>query len=560
MQKLSSFVCVNPPLILSNVVQRTLPSLPSITELAFVPMAEHFEPTPQYPSFLGDYHAAIESPPPANPDNSRYYHCSPLSQSGTYDFPCPQFGLCPVQTEENNGYISPDKLSRSYNSYGYEHEAEHQHHYQHRNRHQHRREMSADKKSGEGAPNFGPTNQIEKLYSTRGQLVTPKIIAKIGSNFFRTGDPCVWTCYRRNYISVDVGFQLNQMLETPLALGPLADEEAPRPVRGFSMVVSATAESLTGGRDEVRGLIQHTPKRDKASAVKPSLKPVSPSFPASPAIPAPVGPSAWSNHHQLDTHRHGPYESRYTQQNLTIQPPMKQSFERIHFENATQNNGHRRAQQQFYHLVVELHAHVDHGEPVKIAEVKSDRLVVRGRSPGHYGDGPRSHGPNRRGAAPGRARQREPQQSLPSLNQVLDNSGPFNNSQYGSQGNYQYDQRRIPEVAHAAYSADLATNVTPPYAHIGNKLDPSGDYHTSVDLPRPAFRIYHEQSQVFRAPNASEQPEGFRASSSALSETLYRPELPPVTTGPSSTPYDRTYYTRLAWTLSPSLNPDSMGC
>ena len=54
---------------------------------------------------------------------------------------------------------------------------------------------------------------------------------------------------------------------------------------------------------------------------------------------------------------------------------------------ATANNGKRRAAQQYYHLLVELWA--DCGQSgadqfVKVAYRKSAKMIVRGRSPGHY--------------------------------------------------------------------------------------------------------------------------------------------------------------------------------
>jgi meiosis-specific transcription factor NDT80 len=64
------------------------------------------------------------------------------------------------------------------------------------------------------------------------------------------------------------------------------------------------------------------------------------------------------------------------------------TFERIQFKQATANNGKRRAAQQYYHLVVELYVDVGTQNPgeqfVKIAERKSAKMIVRGRSPGHY--------------------------------------------------------------------------------------------------------------------------------------------------------------------------------
>jgi hypothetical protein len=65
------------------------------------------------------------------------------------------------------------------------------------------------------------------------------------------------------------------------------------------------------------------------------------------------------------------------------------TFERIQFQNATANNGKRRTQQQYFRLAVELWAETcQEGsldtECVKVVHQYSARLVIRGRSPGHY--------------------------------------------------------------------------------------------------------------------------------------------------------------------------------
>jgi len=71
--------------------------------------------------------------------------------------------------------------------------------------------------------------------------------------------------------------------------------------------------------------------------------------------------------------------------------------------SATANNGMHRAQQQYYHLIVELWANIQklqEQQPnwIKIAQRVSQPVVVRGRSPGCYqNEGPHSantpHGP-----------------------------------------------------------------------------------------------------------------------------------------------------------------------
>ncbi|KAF7591774.1 hypothetical protein BBP40_001100 [Aspergillus hancockii] len=89
------------------------------------------------------------------------------------------------------------------------------------------------------------------------------------------------------------------------------------------------------------------------------------------------------------------YNSSYSNAPPPSQPPTQHTFERIQFQKATANNGKRRAQQQYYNLVVDLYAEIagpvssNETQWIKIARKLSHPMVVRGRSPGHYKDGRR---------------------------------------------------------------------------------------------------------------------------------------------------------------------------
>ncbi|KAJ5711439.1 p53-like transcription factor DNA-binding [Penicillium malachiteum] len=238
------------------------------------------------------------------------------------------------------------------------------------------------------APPFNDTNILESIVADYGgsqTRVNPEIQAKIGRGFFASDGK--WTCYRRNYFAVTCSFSLSPWpASVPLYVrqenGNLA------PIRGFQMSISAIVnESYT----ETRELVQHTPKRDKQSERKPGPVPLNPSPPPS------LAASSTGN----GTHSSFPLNSQSLDYNASFSgapqpcaPPTSHMFERIQFQKATANNGKRRAQQQYYNLVVELHAEVSdpvtgESEPVLIARRHSDRMVVRGRSPGHYKDGRR---------------------------------------------------------------------------------------------------------------------------------------------------------------------------
>ena len=232
------------------------------------------------------------------------------------------------------------------------------------------------------APPFEETSILESIVADVGgtqQTVKPEVQAKIGRGFFASDGK--WTCYRRNYFSVTCSFSLHPWPSTaPLYIRH--SDNTLEPIRGFGMAISAI---VNGQYSETRELVQHTPKRDKQSERKPERVTLQPSPP-----PSLTGVSMGNCNHPgfpLGSHSMD-YNPSFTGGPQPCQPPTSHMFERIQFQKATANNGKRRAQQQFYNLVVELYAEV-RGEWIKIARRHSDQMVVRGRSPGHYKDGRR---------------------------------------------------------------------------------------------------------------------------------------------------------------------------
>ncbi|KAK4157337.1 p53-like transcription factor [Chaetomidium leptoderma] len=191
-----------------------------------------------------------------------------------------------------------------------------------------------------------------------------------------------WTCYRRNYFSCVCSFSLTPMMHntTPIHFLPTGSAQA-YSVYGFAMCISAAVSDNDSHAIE---LVQHTPKRDKGPTAKPERVRLSPKPPH-------------ASHHPLTSLYAGPDgslgSSRY-EQGFGQQPPQQSSapgehtFERVQFKQATANNGKRRAAQQYYHLIIELWADVGPQggtDPwVKVAYRKSAKMIVRGRSPGHY--------------------------------------------------------------------------------------------------------------------------------------------------------------------------------
>lgn len=186
--------------------------------------------------------------------------------------------------------------------------------------------------------------------------------------FYSEGD---WTCYRRNYFSCMCSYNYTPMLpSTPIQFTP-DNSSHTYTVFGFAMSISAVvAESDSTQID----LVQHTPKRDKGPVSKPEKVRLEPRPPQQMGMYS-------TDHTRM-------FEGGYMVNSRGIHPT-EHTFERIQFKQATANNGKRRAAQQYYHLVIELYADVGTQSPdqsgyIKIAQRKSAKMIVRGRSPGHY--------------------------------------------------------------------------------------------------------------------------------------------------------------------------------
>jgi len=193
-----------------------------------------------------------------------------------------------------------------------------------------------------------------------------------------------WTCYRRNYFSIVCSYSLSppnpnypnagiQFLRT--------GDQQPYPVYGFAMSISAVVADNENLSIE---LVQHTPKRDKGPIAKPEKVRLSSKPPQ--ASHHPINSIYNSSSGVGDLASSRGYDQGFGQtqsSNLNNE----HTFERIQFKQATANNGKRRAAQQYYHLIVELWADTgsQQGDPfVKVAFKKSAKMIVRGRSPGHY--------------------------------------------------------------------------------------------------------------------------------------------------------------------------------
>ncbi|KAL2396933.1 hypothetical protein ABEF93_004956 [Exophiala dermatitidis] len=236
-------------------------------------------------------------------------------------------------------------------------------------------------------PPFGETVVLYPVLTVRNQQLIPEITASIQKGFFQVDRK--WTCYRRNYFAVTCSFTFkNHGAEGPFYLQRNGHEEQ---IHQFAVSISAKTALTGNGESESRGLVQHTPKRDKATESVPGRHLISPTPNQS------MGPngvylgagSLYGGSQHMSSAMMGSYGGAFENSSANSIPPLH-TFERIQFQKATANNGKRRAQQQYFLVVVELSANIARspGEEnwVVIATKESDPMVVRGRSPGHYKD------------------------------------------------------------------------------------------------------------------------------------------------------------------------------
>jgi meiosis-specific transcription factor NDT80 len=222
--------------------------------------------------------------------------------------------------------------------------------------------------------------------TTNGQLLsedsnqTPikiDIHGIIDKGFFLSDNE--WTCYRRNYFSCICSFSLSPHYPSMSTQYVPNGSTTSYHVYGFAMCISAV---VSEGDSHPIDLVQHTPKRDKGPVARPEHVRLNPKTPQQATHPM----GLYSNPHDMAAGSRSIYDGGYGQSG---QGPYQteHTFERIQFKQATANNGKRRAAQQYYHVVVELYVDVGNQSTeqfIKIAQRKSEKMIVRGRSPGHY--------------------------------------------------------------------------------------------------------------------------------------------------------------------------------
>ena len=166
-----------------------------------------------------------------------------------------------------------------------------------------------------------------------------EITPRLDRGFFKSND--VWTSYRRNYFQISVGFKIAQE-------GFISAYGSLQKIDGFKVLLRAQIQDTMAKIP----LLKHTSKREKTMAVEPGARDILPNGTPGSMTDVDAGKVV--------------------------------TFDRIQFRNATGNNGKRRKGQQFYNLIIEIHA-ICGNKSYIVGEMTSDQLIIRGRSPSHYG-------------------------------------------------------------------------------------------------------------------------------------------------------------------------------
>lgn len=162
------------------------------------------------------------------------------------------------------------------------------------------------------------------------------------------GRPLELTCYRRNL------FQISGNVTLSRTIAQMVNEQGQQvPIYDLTATISAV-ESIEGKSTEIISVPWKTntvaTSEDKAGAAPPKW------------------PLDLTMNPELDP--------------TCVSIPI--AWKRLQFKHATANNGRRKGLQQHYVIQINLMATLATGENVKIAEVQSGPVIVRGRSPRNF--------------------------------------------------------------------------------------------------------------------------------------------------------------------------------
>lgn len=243
---------------------------------------------------------------------------------------------------------------------------------------------------GMGIPDFGHTKIKGDMRDAAGTQVPVVIHAHMVLKKPAARQRYCWILYRRNYFGIQGSYQLKP------PEGSSSDENLylhrrnakPERIRALFMCMRGVVEAEEG--PEIKIVVFNAKRKPLHPGKDPP--PIEPQR----MKPLTEGSTRFYTKSTGDRHDH-------------LHVPMNHTFHRNQFRAATQNNGARRTEQQFYHILLELKAEIIvDGVPTlfTVASRMSESLVVRGRCPLSFKDKDEdghTPGPDRKGRKTPRA-------------------------------------------------------------------------------------------------------------------------------------------------------------
>ncbi|ROV87420.1 hypothetical protein VMCG_10712 [Cytospora schulzeri] len=328
----------------------------------------------------------------------------------------------------------------------------------------------------DGAGGLADTNMTAELY---GMFFVAEDVFG-GEN---TGRPLELTCYRRNL------WQCSGQITLPRHIDHVIDEQGNQ-VQVFDLAASITAiESIEGKPTEIISIpwksslegVEGTGTGAGAGtgtgggAAHHSSSSRSPAAPPNIALDLSAG-------QELDHHQR-------------VSLPV--SWKRLQFKHATANNGRRKGLQQHYVVQISLLGKTKGGEFIKIAEIQSGPVIVRGRSPRNF----------------------DSRKDVPLAgDKKAERRATLTSSSSNTPGGGGADSAPTPK---SERGGDLAHNIQK-YHSLGN-VQQSSDW-TTTSTPPPSISSSHSYGQ--QGPHPSKKL-------AVSSPNLNRPPVPPWSSEPS---------------------------
>ena len=223
---------------------------------------------------------------------------------------------------------------------------------------------------GVGIPEFHETEIKGDMRDAMGAQVSVEMHARFVLKKKAAKQRNFWILYRRNYFGIQGSYNLegsrDSTLDETLYLHRINHE--PTPIQALFMCMRGVVENEKG--PEIK-IVVFSPKR----------KPIHEGTEPPPIEPQRMKPLTEGST-KFFTESTGDRQDH-------MKVPMNHTFPRNQFRAATQNNGARRTEQQFYHILLELKAEIlVDGVPnlFIVSSQMSDALVVRGRCPLSFKD------------------------------------------------------------------------------------------------------------------------------------------------------------------------------